>query len=424
MGVSDMAGSSGFNAKSREPGEVVVSATNVSKKFCRKLRRSMAYGIVDLGMNLLGMRPDLGRLRRDEFWALKDVSFELRRGEVLGLIGLNGSGKTTLLRLLAGILPPDTGEIRVKGRVGALIAVGAGFHPHMTGRENIYLNGIILGMSRYELDSKFRDIVEFSEIGDFLDAPVSTYSAGMRVRLGYSIAVHIEPDILIIDEVLAVGDIAFKMKCFNMLDRITRDAAVIIVSSEMPPIARICTDVMVLNNGVVAFKGDDVTAAIEYYYSSYEGEGPRVSGSGRAEIDAINLYVENSTERPTGPLSVKYMGDLCMEIFFSTLPGIDNPRLVVCIYDKELRPVAELNSYGSVDTAVEDGGAGVSLKIPKLQLSTGQYSVSVIVLDEGGQEILCRYDSAKTFRVVGSSVGWAPFRLECEWRRLDAGKPA
>ena len=136
------------NDERRTNDDVVVSVKNVSKKFCKHLRRSMAYGIADLSKNLIGIKPDSTELRKDEFWAVKDVSFELKRGEVLGLIGVNGSGKTTLLRLLSGIFPPDKGEISIKGRVGALIAVGAGFHPHMTGRENIYLNGTILGMNR------------------------------------------------------------------------------------------------------------------------------------------------------------------------------------------------------------------------------------------------------------------------------------
>ncbi|MBE9531297.1 MAG: ABC transporter ATP-binding protein, partial [Proteobacteria bacterium] len=202
------------NSLDTPEGEVVISIKNLSKKFCTHLKRSMAYGIIDLSKNLVGIKPNTEELRRDEFWALDNMNFELKRGEVLGLIGLNGCGKTTLLRLLTGIFPPDKGEITIKGRVGALIAVGAGFHPHMTGRENIYLNGTILGMSAKELDACFDDIIEFAEIGDFIEAPVSTYSSGMRVRLGFAIAIHINPDILLIDEVLAVGDLNFSIKCF------------------------------------------------------------------------------------------------------------------------------------------------------------------------------------------------------------------
>ena len=216
-----------------DKNEIVLSAKKVSKKFCKKLRRSMAYGLTDLTKNLFGIKPDSSGLRKEEFWALNEIDFELRRGEVLGLIGVNGSGKTTLLRLLSGIFPPDKGEIMIKGRVGALIALGAGFHPYFSGRENIYLNGAILGISRGELDAQFDKIVEFSEIGDFIDAPVATYSSGMRVRLGFSVAIAMKPDVLLIDEVLAVGDLGFKVKCLNEINELMKNAAVIFVSHSM-----------------------------------------------------------------------------------------------------------------------------------------------------------------------------------------------
>jgi len=168
----------------RSDDDVVIAVNHVSKKFCKNLKRSMLYGTYDLVRSMFGLKIESGYLRKEEFWALKNVRFELKRGETLGIIGANGSGKTTLLRLLNGIFPPDKGEIRINGRIGALIAVGAGFHPHMTGRENIYLNGAILGMTRTEIDRKFDAIVEFAGIGDFLDAPISTYRRQETVRGG------------------------------------------------------------------------------------------------------------------------------------------------------------------------------------------------------------------------------------------------
>jgi len=237
--------------------EVVVSVKNVSKKFCKNLRRSMAYGIADLSRNLLNLKHSTSELRKDEFWALNDINFELKRGESIGLIGANGSGKTTLLRLIAGILPPDSGEIFVKGRIGALIAIGAGFHPHMTGRENIFLNGTILGMTRKEINSKFQNIIDFAEIGDFLDAPVSTYSSGMRVRLGFSIAIHTEPDILLIDEILAVGDSHFRTKCYQRLSELIEKSVVFILVSHNPEaILATCQKAIYLSNGNVKGLGD------------------------------------------------------------------------------------------------------------------------------------------------------------------------
>ena len=178
--------------------DVVIKVENVSKKYCKSLKHSMLYGMSDIGRNVLGLKSRSERLRDNEFWALDDISFEVKRGETLGLIGPNGSGKTTLLKMLNGIFWPDKGKITIKGKVGALIAVGAGFHPLLTGRENIYINAAILGMSKREIDKKFDAIVDFADIGDFLDSPVKHYSSGMYVRLGFAVAVHCDPDILLV----------------------------------------------------------------------------------------------------------------------------------------------------------------------------------------------------------------------------------
>ncbi len=183
----------------------------------------MWYGFRDILRDTAGLHPKSDRLRRKEFWAVDDVSFELRKGETLGIIGPNGAGKTTLLKMLNGIVLPDKGSLRIKGRVGALIQVGAGFHPQLTGRENIYINGAILGMGKREIDKKFDAIVEFADIGDFLDTPVKHYSSGMFVRLGFAVAVHCEPEILLVDEVLAVGDTGFQTKCFNKIGELKKN---------------------------------------------------------------------------------------------------------------------------------------------------------------------------------------------------------
>lgn len=244
--------------------DTAVLVNNVSKKFCRNLRRSMLYGVHELVQNLAGMKPDTSMLRKDEFWALQNVSFELKQREALGIIGANGSGKTTLLRILTGIFPPDKGEVIVKGRVGALVAVGAGFHPHMTGRENVFLNGTILGMSKKEIENKFASIVEFADIGDFLEAPIATYSSGMRVRLGFSIAIHCDPDILIADEVLSVGDYAFRMKCYDKMQQLLEGCSVILVSHNETAIRSVCQKTAILHKNRLVDIGDTDDMLLKY----------------------------------------------------------------------------------------------------------------------------------------------------------------
>lgn len=245
---------------------IVVRLENVSKKFTKSVKRSMIYGIKDILRNMCKLPSKSDGLRKDEFWAVKDVSFELKKGECLGIIGPNGSGKTTLLSLLNRIYMPDAGKIMIKGKVGALIAVGAGFHPILTGRENIYINGAILGMSKDEIDEKYNSIVEFAEIGDFLDTPVKNYSSGMYVRLGFSIAAHCELEILLIDEILSVGDLSFQNKSLRRLAEIRENAnAVIFVSHNLRHVRNLCDRVMILDGGKPVFLGDTYEALIKYH---------------------------------------------------------------------------------------------------------------------------------------------------------------
>src|ERR1051326_1476368 len=226
----------------------LIEVESVSKKFCRSLKRSLWYGVQDIGAELMG-RVKSQSLRKDEFWAVDDVSFELRRGDCLGLIGYNGAGKSTLLKMLNGLIKPDKGQIIIKGRVGALIELGTGFNPVLTGRENIYNNGAVLGLTQKEITEKFDSIVDFAEIGDFLDTPVQNYSSGMKVRLGFAVASHMEPDVLLVDEVLAVGDMSFLMKCYNQMDHLLQNTAMILVSHSMPQIARMATQIMLMEKG-------------------------------------------------------------------------------------------------------------------------------------------------------------------------------
>lgn len=244
--------------------EVLIRAENVGKKFCRSLKKSLIYGVQDVGYDLMGVNRSESGLRKGEFWANQGISFELRRGECLGLIGKNGAGKTTLLKMLNGLIKPDQGSITMHGKVGALIALGAGFNPILTGRENIYINGSVLGLSKREIDIRMEEIIDFAEIPDFIDTPVQNYSSGMQVRLGFAVATSLNPDVLLIDEVLAVGDVSFRNKCYKRIADLRENAAIILVTHQMGNITRTCDSTLVLKNGSTEFLGDVENGVIEY----------------------------------------------------------------------------------------------------------------------------------------------------------------
>ena len=245
--------------------DMIISAENVGKKFSRSLKRTLVYGVQDIARDVFGIAPQSVELRRDEFWALKDVSFEVERGECLGLIGANGAGKSTLLKLLNGVILPDKGTIRVHGRVGALLELGAGFHPMLTGRENIHLSGAILGLSKDEIDDKFDAIVDFAELWEFIDSPVKYYSSGMYVRLGFAVAVYAEPDILLIDEALAVGDVLFQAKCFAKLREFKeKGATIIFVTHSLDLVTSHCSRAILMDKGMLAGEGNPKSVIDRY----------------------------------------------------------------------------------------------------------------------------------------------------------------
>jgi lipopolysaccharide transport system ATP-binding protein len=232
--------------------DVVLEARGVYKKF----RKGEIYNTLRDLVPALARRAVAGELRETEFWALRDVNFQIERGEAFGVIGNNGAGKSTLLKLLCGILVPTRGALSVKGRLSALIEVGAGFHPDLTGRENIYLNGTILGMTRAEIRSKFDAIVEFSELAEFIDTPVKRYSSGMYARLGFSVAAHVDPDVLIVDEVLSVGDWLFQKKSMEKMRQVmSRGATVVFVSHNLRAVAELCKRAMLVDHGRIAALG-------------------------------------------------------------------------------------------------------------------------------------------------------------------------
>lgn len=260
--------------------EAILIVDKVSKKFVTSLRRSFFYLSIDILLSLMPFNkkkhlPNSEEpllLRKGEFLALKNISFYVKKGDSLALLGVNGSGKTTLLRLIYGVYPFDRGYIERRGRIGALLAAGVGFHNQMTGRENIYVNGGILGMSKQEIDKYFQEIIDFADVAEFIDAPVGTYASGMKVRLGFAVVVHSDVDILIADEVLAVGDGAFREKCFRHIDRLkAKGVTIIFVSHALEQIERVCEKSAYLRKGTLVAFGDT-----QKVLSMYKNDNPGV----------------------------------------------------------------------------------------------------------------------------------------------------
>ena len=269
----------------------VLTIQNLAK--CYRVQSSggakAAYGYRTLRDDIMDWAK--GWVRRDaaptmhDFWALRDVSFEVKKGEVLGIIGHNGAGKSTLLKILSRITKPTRGEVHLRGRVGSLLEVGTGFHPELTGRENIFLNGAILGMRRREILTKFDQIVDFAEIEQFLDTPVKRYSSGMYVRLAFAVAAHLEPEILIVDEVLAVGDVSFQRKCLGRMREVGRSGTTILfVSHNMPAVESLCTRAILLDHGKVALDGGVHELVQEYHRRVLNAHGD--VGSALSELDS------------------------------------------------------------------------------------------------------------------------------------------
>jgi lipopolysaccharide transport system ATP-binding protein len=243
----------------------VIQVENLSKSYRigsaihqKNLRESISAGITAPLRWMAGNQPDSARAEKsDQFWALKDISFSVEQGEVLGVIGRNGAGKSTLLKILSRITKPTEGRARIRGRVGSLLEVGTGFHPELTGRENVFLSGAILGMARSEIVQKFDEIIAFAEIEQFLDTPVKHYSSGMYMRLAFAVAAHLEPEILIVDEVLAVGDIQFQKKCLGKMGRVAKEGrTVIFVSHNMAAVSTLCSTALVIDRGQIVCEGD------------------------------------------------------------------------------------------------------------------------------------------------------------------------
>jgi lipopolysaccharide transport system ATP-binding protein len=391
--------------------EVVVSVKGVSKKFCRDLKSSLFYGVQDIATELIGGQRESDKLRPKEFWALNDVSFELRRGEAVGLVGPNGSGKTTLLRIISGLIRPDTGSLEVNGRLAPLIALGAGFNPILTGRENIYANMSILGVSKKEIDERFQDVVDFAEIGEAIDAPVQSYSSGMAARLGFASAIHTNPDILLIDEVLAVGDMRFRIKCYRRLAKLREQGtSFVLVSHDPNTILSVCDLGVYLLRGKVIATGDTESIMKKYEADLFFKESERVPGSlilpEKSEIESLGLDITylcfkdaqgNKVESPTSGESVNFC------IGFKARKSFENVEINLLIREKfgEGEMVLRLSSFtDKILFKVVSGEHEIQLHLPYCGLKPSPYIMKMSI-SQGVHNLLDAVESFE-FRVQQS----------------------
>ena len=357
-------------------------------------------------------------LREQEFWAVSDISFQLRRGECLGLIGHNGAGKSTLLKILNGLIPPDAGRITMRGRVAALIELNAGFNPILTGRENIYNQAALLGFSKAETDAKFDAIVEFAEISEFLDMAVQNYSSGMRVRLGFAVAVQLEPDVLIIDEVLAVGDVAFRFKCLNAIGQLMRSAAVIFVSHTMPQIFRICTEVIVLDHGKATCQTRHIADGVAVYLSLFKGGNDSVAGSGEVVVTSVSAAAGEGRAGMGETLLTDFGSQLTLTACFRIARPLPQFRVQFVLWNSEMLPVMDIVADDLRGHLVETPASGVvevSAVIPRLEINAGKYSLSVIAVSKDQDMVPCRYDNALFLQINAACASGAFVLAVAHW---------
>jgi lipopolysaccharide transport system ATP-binding protein len=385
--------------------ETVIAVENLAKRY-------MLFHQSEKGRGLRHVIQDalLGRgntAAREEFWALKDISFEVRRGEVLGIVGRNGAGKSTLLKILSRITEPTRGRIRLRGRVGSLLEVGTGFHRELTGRENIFLNGAILGMRRAEIRKKFDEIVAFAEVDKFLDTPVKRYSSGMYVRLAFAVAAHLEPEILIIDEVLAVGDLQFQRKCLGKMESVARGEGrtILFVSHNMGAVSQLCSRALLLAGGKVVLH-DDVEAVVARFLGSENSSvasralaADEVDLRRRKKVFFRKVTLLNHLNQPANDLDVRF--PFTVEMEYEVPRPLWRVEMSVRILTADGRAVlTTLQSELSPEAIAEEktGVYHARVKIPGMLLMPGAYLINIAAHEPMG-EIFDQHEAALSFAV-------------------------
>ena len=375
---------------------------HVSKRFV--LHRHRARSFQEMALHLL-RRKENGR--REIFWALADASFEIQTGETVALVGPNGAGKSTVLKLVSRIVDPTSGRIAVNGKVGALLELGTGFHPDLTGRENVYLNGAILRLSRDQIRRKLDDIIEFAEMERFIDVPVKHYSSGMYVRLGFSVAVHTDPELLLVDEVLAVGDVSFQRKCLERIDRLREQGTTILfVSHDANAARRLCHRAIWLDNGRVVLDGNPETVIREYSWRSYQEHGAAAhqNGSTRHGTGEVRFEEVRLLDSQGKPRDFFNTGEpLIVEMRYRARLRVDRPVFGIAIHRSDGIHVTGPNTQFARHVIPSiDGDGIVRYTVPFLPLLEGTYYVTVAVVDWDDTEMFDYHDRLYPFRVLPS----------------------
>jgi lipopolysaccharide transport system ATP-binding protein len=367
------------------------------------LRASLSHGLKGWWTRLSD--PAARAVTQEEFWALRDVSFEVRQGDVVGIVGRNGAGKSTLLKILSQITEPTSGRARIRGRIASLLEVGTGFNPELTGRENIFLNGSILGMTRAEIRNKFDEIVAFAEVERFLDTPVKRYSSGMYVRLAFAIAAHLDPEILIVDEVLAVGDAAFQKKCLGKMEDVaSHGRTVIFVSHDLASVSRLCRKGILLKDGRIDRQGD-ISEVIKGYLQTVLAATGTIdlhertdrTGTGAARFRSIELF-SGTSEQPATTFEVG--ARFTLRIALDVHQSFGAAQLSAVVTTREGLPVFNLESVNEgVEWLTQPGRFRFEISLSRLDLVPGSYSVDLWV----GDKKRTRVDyvrSATSFEVI------------------------
>jgi homopolymeric O-antigen transport system ATP-binding protein len=401
----------------------VIRVENLSKKFIlthetQERYTSLRDVIAKRARALAGKDKKEDSGRKEEFFALKDVSFDVEQGDRIGIVGRNGAGKSTLLKILSRITEPSKGKITIRGRVASLLEVGTGFHPELTGRENVFLNGAILGMSRAEIKRKFDEIIDFAEIERFLDTPVKRYSSGMYVRLAFAVAAHLEPEILVVDEVLAVGDAEFQKKCLGKMNEVSKGQGrtVLFVSHNMAAVAQLCNKGILLHKGEIKTNGridavlEDYTSLEKNLVEVYENDNPKDFYISR--VKALN---------EDGVPAFKHSSKVAVEIAVRMPHKLNGLKLGVALNDKWKRKIFT-TQYSLLESDISNGTVVKKMMIPSHLLISGSYSLDVASFIPNSTTYTYLQDICP-FKIEDFESEWAIYNgadvgvlnINCEW---------